>query len=186
MARNPDSSPADRIDGLEGTLEHFTFRSAESGFAVARFRPDDGGPPLSIVGQLSQLAEGQHLKVSGLRRAHAKFGPQIEVETCEAALPQSLGGIAAYLASSLVKGIGPATAERIVERFGAGTLRVVEQEPERLREVKGLGKKRIAEPVSAVQAQEDGQDVLVYINVDTLEESEILLLLYTDGGILTK
>ncbi|MBI5850361.1 MAG: ATP-dependent RecD-like DNA helicase [Planctomycetes bacterium] len=171
MSQKADSRPSDRVEGLEGTVERFSFRSAETGFAVARFAPDDGGPPISIVGQLAQIAEGQHVRVSGTRRAHAKFGPQLEVEVCEAALPQSPAGIVSYLSSSLVKGVGPATAERIVAAFGADTLRVIEEDPERLREVKGLGRKRIAELVTAVRSQRDVQEVMVFLRTHGLGQA---------------
>lgn len=171
MSQKADSRPSDRVEGLEGTVERFSFRSAETGFAVARFSPDDGSPAISIVGQLAQLAEGQHVRISGARRAHAKFGPQIEVEVCEAALPQSPAGIVSYLSSSLVKGVGPATAERIVAAFGADTLRVIEEEPERLREVKGLGTKRIAELVTAVRSQRDVQEVMVFLRTHGLGQA---------------
>ena len=156
---------------LEGTLERFTFRNPETGFAVARFVPTDRSGPLQIVGTIAQLAEGQHLRLTGPRRNHPRFGPQIEVESCEAVLPTSPAGIAAYLSSSLVKGIGPATAERIVATFGAETLRVIEAEPDRLREVKGLGQKRIGELVTAIHSQRDVQGVLIFLRTHGLGQA---------------
>lgn len=171
MSSSADSSASDAVRDLEGTVEHFSFRNAETGFAVARFVPSDGGRPLQIVGQLAQLAEGQQVRISGQRRSHARFGPQIEVEYCEAALPQSPQGIASYLGSGLVKGIGPTTADRIVTQFGADALRVIEEEPERLREVKGLGARRIAELVAAVQSQRDVQAVMVFLRTHGLGQA---------------
>ncbi|MFO1053466.1 MAG: ATP-dependent RecD-like DNA helicase [Planctomycetota bacterium] len=171
MATQKDPDPGSPTVALEGTIERFTFRNAETGFAVARFRPDDGGPPVSIVGQLAQLAEGQHLRVTGAARSHPRFGPQVEVESCESTLPQSSEGIVAYLSSSLVKGIGPATAQRIVEHFGTDALRIIEEEPERLGEVKGLGPKRQEELVEAVRSQRDVQQVLVFLRTHGLGQA---------------
>lgn len=171
MGRNSEGTAGERIDGLSGTIERFTFRSPETGFAVVRFRPDDGSATVSIVGQLAQLAEGQQVRITGQRSVHPRFGPQIEVLSCEAALPQQVDGIRAYLASSLVKGIGPATADKIVARFGADTLRVVTEEPERLREVQGLGEKRIRELCDAVRAQQEVQEVMVFLRAHGLGQA---------------
>ncbi|MEE2886479.1 MAG: AAA family ATPase, partial [Planctomycetota bacterium] len=173
MAQKPhkDSSQDQPNDPIEGTLERFTFRNAETGFAVIRFAPDGAGGPVCAVGQLSQLAEGQRLRISGPRVDHPRFGIQIQVESVEAILPTSIDGIRAYLASSLVKGIGPATAEKITDRFGADTLRVIEMEPERLVEVPGLGKKRAAELRDAVQSQHDVQEVMVFLRAHGLGQA---------------
>ena len=128
MEQKPQKHPPlnQPFDTIEGTLERFTFRNPETGFAVIRFAPDDAGGRVCAVGQLSQLAEGQRLRISGPRVDHPRFGLQIQVESVEAILPTSIDGIRAYLASSLVKGVGPATAEKITDRFGTDTLRVIE------------------------------------------------------------
>ncbi|MDA0374558.1 MAG: ATP-dependent RecD-like DNA helicase [Planctomycetota bacterium] len=170
MERN--SEPAERappggqgaaVDGLVGTVERFTFRNEDTGFAVVRFRPEGGGEPVSLVGILAQLAEGQQVKVGGKRTVHPRFGAQIEVASCETTLPHSLDGIRAYLSSSLIKGVGPATAERIVSRFGQETLRIITEHPDRLREVPGLGPKKIEEIGAAVRDQQEVQDVMVFL-----------------------
>jgi exodeoxyribonuclease V alpha subunit len=153
---------------LEGALERFTFRNPDTGFAVCRFVPDRGAGPITIVGHLAQLAEGQQLEIEGVERTHARFGTQIEVTRFTSVLPSTVDGIVAYLSSHLVKGIGPATAQRIVDAFGADTLRIVESEPERLREVKGLGRKRIDELVTAVRSQKDVQDLMVFLRTHGL------------------
>jgi exodeoxyribonuclease V alpha subunit len=154
---------AGSVDGLVGTVERFTFRNEDTGFAVVRFRPEGGSDALSLVGVLAQLAEGQQVRVSGKRTVHPRFGAQIEVSACETTLPHSLDGIRAYLSSSLIKGVGPATAERIVERFGQETLRIITDQPERLREVPGLGPKKIEEIGAAVRDQQEVQDVMVFL-----------------------
>ncbi len=153
---------------VTGTIERFTFRNPESGFAVVRIAPEGPGGLVTAVGQMAQLAEGQMVKVTGVRSEHPRFGPQIEARTVEAIAPSTTAGIEAYLASSLVKGIGPATAQKIVARFGTDTLRIIEEEPAKLRAIKGLGEKKIAELRGAVQAQKDVQDVLVFLRQNGL------------------
>ncbi|MBK8976032.1 MAG: ATP-dependent RecD-like DNA helicase [Planctomycetes bacterium] len=161
----------DAVRGLRGTVERFTFRNAESGFAVVRLRPDGGAAAVQIVGSLAQLAEGQQITVSGRRSVHPRFGAQIEVDRVDVALPHDPDGIRAYLASSLVKGVGPGTADKLVDRFGTDTLRIIDEEPERLREIKGLGEKRIRELVGAVRAQRGVQDVMVFLRAHGLGEA---------------
>lgn len=165
MEQKPQKEPASQapFDRIEGTLERFTYRDLDSGFAVVRFCADGAIGRITAVGQLAQLAEGQRLRLSGQQAEHPRFGAQLQVEAVEAILPTTVEGIRTYLASSLIKGIGPATAERITERFGADTLRIIEEEPERLREVPGLGAKRIAELQEAVQSQRDVQEVMVFL-----------------------
>jgi exodeoxyribonuclease V alpha subunit len=106
--------PSGPVDGLIGTVERFTFRNEDTGFAVVRFRPEGGGETVSLVGTLAQLAEGQQVKVSGKKAVHPRFGAQIEVSACETTLPHSLDGIRAYLSSSLIKGVGPASGSSSV------------------------------------------------------------------------
>ena len=146
-----------------GTIERFTYRNPDNGWAVLRLREDGSGRLLTLVGTLAQLNEGQKVKVSGHISEHPKFGAQIEVDHAESIAPSTVEGIQAYLASGLVKGIGPATAEKITDLFGTETLRVIEEEPDRLRRVRGLGARKIEALADAVKAQKDIQNVLVFL-----------------------
>ncbi|MCK5942480.1 MAG: ATP-dependent RecD-like DNA helicase, partial [Planctomycetes bacterium] len=128
---------------LEGTIERFTFRNPDSGWAVLRMAEESTGKTVTAVGPMAQLKEGQRLRIRGELDTHPKFGEQVKVEVFEAIAPSTAAGIEAYLASGLVKGIGPATAEKIVATFGDETLRVIEDDPEQLRRVKGLGPRKI-------------------------------------------
>jgi len=153
---------------LTGTIERFTFRNPDSGWAVVKLRVEDADELATVVGSMAQLKEGQILRISGKEVAHPQFGLQVKAESFEAVAPSTEEGIAAYLASGLVRGIGPATAEKIVRMFGADTLRIIEEEPERLRRVKGLGEKRVEELSQAVKAQKDLQNVLVFLRAHGL------------------
>ena len=154
---------AERHVTVQGTIERFTFRNPDTGWAVVKLLDEVSGRPLTAVGPMAELKEGQRLKISGQESTHAKFGLQVKVEQFEAIAPCTEEGIEAYLASGLVKGIGPGTAKKIVKAFGVDTLRVVEHEPERLRQVRGLGERRIEELQQAVRAQKDLQNVMVFL-----------------------
>jgi exodeoxyribonuclease V alpha subunit len=159
---------AEQRVSVEGTIERFTFRNPDTGWAVVRLSEDATGREVTIVGALAELKEGQRLRIVGEPIEHPKFGPQVQVETFEALAPNTTAGIVAYLASGLVKGIGPATAQKIVDAFGAESLRVIEETPDRLESVKGLGKKRIDDLAEAVRAQKGLQNVLVFLRAHGL------------------
>lgn len=148
---------------LTGTIERFTFRNPDTGWAVVRMRDEGSGRPITAVGPMAQLTENQRLKVTGKEIDHPKFGVQVKVETFEAIAPSTVEGIEAYLASGLVKGIGPATAKKIVAMLGADTLRIIEDEPEKLGRVRGLGERKIQDLTQAVKAQKDLQNVMVFL-----------------------
>ena len=148
---------------LTGTIDRFTFRNPDNGWAVARLVEDGTSRQVTIVGTLAQLTEGQRVHIEGKESEHARFGKQFEVETCEAIAPSTVDGIQAYLASGLVKGIGPATAEKITKVFGTQTLAIIEDDPDQLRRVRGLGERKIQDLVAAVRAQKDLQNVLVFL-----------------------
>ncbi len=152
----------------EGTIERFTFRNPDSGFAVVRLSECSSGRPVTAVGPLAQLTEGQTVRVSGPEIEHPRFGRQIQVETFEAVAPSTVEGIEAYLSSGLVKGIGPATAQKITAVFGERTLEVIEDDPDQLRRVRGLGRSKIQALAQAVAAQRDMQNVLVFLRAHGL------------------
>jgi len=159
---------AERDVTLQGTIERFTFRNPDTGWAVARVIEDGSGRQVTAVGPLAQLKEGQRLEMTGVEGEHPKFGRQVKVVSFEALAPSSIDGIEAYLASGLVRGIGPATAKKIVAAFGIETLRVIEEQPQRLARVRGLGRRRIEELTQAVKAQKDLQNVMVFLRTHGL------------------
>src|SRR5579885_2587330 len=131
---------------LEGSIENIVFRNEDNHYTVARFRPNDSGrlfrdDLITIVGMLPRVNIGEVLSVEGECENDPRYGPQLHVTNHTVKPPTSKEGIVRYLSSGLIKGIGPKKAERIVEHFGEQTLAIIEQQPERLREVKGLSQK---------------------------------------------
>ncbi len=155
--------PPERDVSLQGTIERFTFRNPDTGWAVVKLLDEVTGRTVTAVGPMAQLTESQRLKVTGKETSHPRFGVQIKVETFEAIAPSTVEGIEAYLGSGLVKGIGPATAKKIVKALGADTLRILEEDPEQLRRVRGLGDRKIHDLSQAVKAQKDLQNVIVFL-----------------------
>src|SRR5579884_1480422 len=131
---------------LEGSVESIVFRNQDNHYTVARFRPNDRGRLFrddltTIVGALPGVHVGELLLVEGEWETDPRYGRQLHVTTFTQRLPASKEGMIRYLSSGLIKGIGPKKAERIVEHFGEQTLAIIEQQPERLSEVKGISVK---------------------------------------------
>jgi exodeoxyribonuclease V alpha subunit len=148
---------------LNGVLEHITYSNEDTGYTVARVATDRGGDPVTVVGPLLGAQAGEHLHLEGRWRNHPMYGRQFEVRSYRAVLPATVQGIRRYLGSGLIRGIGPKMAERIVDQFGVDTLRVLEEDPGRLRSVPGLGPMRTAMIEQAWEEQKAIKDVMVFL-----------------------
>lgn len=129
---------------VEGTVQHIVFQNEENGYTILNLTTDQG-ELITVVGCIPFAAPGEGMTVTGVWADHATYGRQLSAEAVERRMPEEADEIIAYLSSGIIKGVGPATAARLVERFGADTLRVIEEEPERLRTVKGVTARRAAE-----------------------------------------
>ncbi len=129
---------------FEGVVEKISYRNDESGFTVAQIKLGDG-EHLAAVGLMPFLLAGEEAAFEGDVVEHREYGRQIRVQYVESVRPESMDGIEKYLASGLIRGVGPATAKLIVETFGKRTLDVLEEAPDRLLEVPGIGRKRAAQ-----------------------------------------
>ncbi|EST37996.1 helicase [Streptomycetaceae bacterium MP113-05] len=149
---------------LEGALERITYANEDNGYTVARVDTGTGGGELlTVVGSLLGAQVGESLRMEGRWGSHPQYGRQFTVENYTTVLPATLQGIRRYLGSGLIKGIGPRIAERIVDHFGAETLDVIEEHPERLVEVPGLGPKRTKKIAAAWEEQKAIKEVMVFL-----------------------
>jgi exodeoxyribonuclease V alpha subunit len=148
---------------LQGTLERITYQSDTDGYTVARVQPRDRGYVVTIVGKLLGVQVGESVELDGRWVDHPEHGRQFEVERYRTVLPATVEGIRRYLGSGLIKGVGPVTAKRIVQTFGVDTLVVLEDKPELLREVPGLGPKRIARIAQAWQEQQQIKAIMLFL-----------------------
>ncbi|HVB20730.1 MAG TPA: ATP-dependent RecD-like DNA helicase [Ktedonobacteraceae bacterium] len=134
------------MPNLEGSVENIVFRNEDNHYTVARFRPNDSGrlfrdDLMTIVGTLPGIHVGELLSVDGEWEHDPKYGRQLHVTSFVQRLPASKEGMMRYLSSGLIKGIGPKKAKLIVDHFGDQTLAIIEQQPERLSDVKGISAK---------------------------------------------
>ncbi|WP_344259449.1 SF1B family DNA helicase RecD2 [Streptomyces sodiiphilus] len=148
---------------LEGVLERITYANEENGYTVARVDTGGGGELLTVVGSLLGAQVGESLRMEGRWGSHPQYGRQFTVENYTTVLPATVQGIRRYLGSGLIKGIGPKTADRIVEHFGVDTLDVIEADPQELIKVPGLGPKRTAKIAAAWEEQKAIKEVMVFL-----------------------
>ena len=148
---------------VEGSVDAVIFQNEENGYTVLLLRVDGEDEPITVVGCIPCAAAGEGMTVTGVWVNHPVHGPQLSAESVERRLPQEEEDIVCYLSSGILKGVGPATAQRLVERFGADTLRVLEEEPERLRTVKGITAKKAMELSEAFRALTGLRQVMEFL-----------------------
>ncbi len=148
---------------IEGVVDRVTFENHESGFRVLKVAVADRRDALSVVGVLPPVREGSRVRARGRLEVDRTHGEQFRADSILELAPNTLVGLERYLGSGLVKGVGPKLAQRIVAAFGLEALAVLEESPERLREVAGLGEKRRDAIVLAWREQRALRDVMVFL-----------------------
>lgn len=160
MAQASQSKPQTT---LSGRVKRITFQNPENGYTVAKLQPDGGGAEIAVVGRLPGVVEGQELSVSGRQVLHPKFGVQIEVESYEVRQPSDDEGVQRYLASGLIKGVGPKLAQALVDTLGPDAIEIILDQPQRLAEVPGIGKKRAKLISEAVRSHGELRELMVFL-----------------------
>lgn len=129
------------IATIEGHLERITYFNPDNHYTVAKLKASKTHNIVTIVGYMAAVRPGQALKIRGSWETHYKYGQQFKIDSYEITLPATIAGIRAYLGSGMIKGVGPSMAARMVDRFGIKTPEIIEKDPDKLEEVKGIGKK---------------------------------------------
>ncbi|MBR2257260.1 MAG: ATP-dependent RecD-like DNA helicase [Blautia sp.] len=164
------------MERLRGVVERITFQSEDTGFSVLKCRVKNYHDLVTVVGTMPDIHVGSVLTMSGNWKMDAKYGRQFSLETFEETLPATVFGIEKYLGSGLIKGVGPKFAGRIVRQFGIETLNVIEEEPDRLLEVEGIGKLRVEKIKKAWVEQKEIKNIMLFLqghNVSTVHATKI-------------
>lgn len=158
------------MDQLRGVVERITFHNEENGYTVAKLTPENSPfhqfgqtHEVTIVGTLASINVGESVELGGRWTLHGDYGKQFVVEQMRAVLPATIAGMEKYLGSGLIRGVGPVTAKRIVKHFDVATLDVIEQTPERLLEVPGVGRKRVQMITQAWAEQRAIKEVMIFL-----------------------
>ncbi len=149
------------MDTVKGFIEHIIFRNAENGYTVLNLV--DGEEEITCVGIFQTADQGETIEAQGEYITHAVYGEQFKIERYKIVPPDDAAGIERYLGSGAVKGVGAALAARIVKKFGADTYRIIEEEPERLAEIKGISDRKAREIAAALYEKRDAREAMSFL-----------------------
>jgi len=146
---------------IQGYVDAIVYQNDDNGYVIARIL--DGDESITITGYIPYLSEGQSLKLLGDWTVHPQFGQQFKVQSAEELMPDSVKGIERYLASGVITGIGPVTAKKIVDKFGAETLQILDKDICRLKEIEGIGKKKIEVITESFSRQHEIRNIMIFL-----------------------
>ncbi len=149
------------MDTVKGFIEHIIFRNAENGYTVLNLV--DGEDEITCVGIFQTADQGETIEAQGEYITHTVYGEQFKIERYKIVPPDDAAGIERYLGSGAVKGVGAALAARIVKKFGADTYRIIEEEPERLGEIKGISDRKAREIAAALYEKRDAREAMSFL-----------------------
>jgi len=165
----------DELELLEGSIERIVFYSPESGYTVCKFSLPDGGT-INVVGSFPPLSAGELLKIKGKWEINPKFGKQFKVQSFLPVLPSSVKGIEKFLSSGLIWGVGPVLAKSIIQKFGDRTIDILTNNPNKLKEVEGIGPVKLREIKRSWAEHEDIRELIIFLqehNISTTLATKI-------------
>ena len=168
---------------IEGSVAAVVFQNAENGYTVLRLK-DARGETTTVVGTVPDVNVGERLHVEGRWNTHSSYGKQLEIVQLERLMPESRIEILAYLSSHAIRGIGPKIAARIVERFGAESLKIIENEPEKLATVPGISEAKAKEIQESFQSQQGLRHLVEFLSGYRLP-TELAVKIYKAYGELS-
>lgn len=150
-----------RLETVTGYVGHIVFRNEDNGYTVFHLESDEG--EVTCVGEFNFISEGEFLELSGEYVNHSVYGSQLKVSSYCVKEPEDLVSIERYLGSGAIKGVGAALAGRIVKKFKMDTFRIIEEEPERLAEVKGISERKAREIAEQAEEKKDMRKAMIYL-----------------------
>ena len=170
-----------KAEVLRGLVERVVFHNEENGFCILKIIPDGKTGTASLLGKAPRVVAGEEFEARGVWEPNRDFGPQFKADDLKLKRPDSLGGIERYLGSGLIKGIGPAHAKRIVEKFGPKVFDIIENESKKLEDVEGVGKKRRLEIRESWMKQKALHSIMLFLHQHGISSSRALRIYKTYG-----
>ena len=149
------------VEYFEGYIDHIIFQSPATGYTVMTGVME--GKTYTLVGTLPGIEAGENIKADGHEATHQIYGTQFVIDQYQVVAPKTQEAVERYLGSGAIKGIGAAMASRIVKKFGDDTMRIIEEEPERLAEIKGISARKAMDIAASVNAKRDMQDAVMFL-----------------------
>jgi exodeoxyribonuclease V alpha subunit len=168
-------------EALAGQVERVTFHNPETGFCVLRAKVRGERDLVTAVGHAAMIAAGEFVQMSGVWVNDRTHGLQFRASFLKASAPTTLDGIERYLGSGMIRGIGPVYAKTLVQAFGEAVFDIVEQQPERLREVAGIGPKRAGRIVAGWAEQKVIREIMLFLHANGVGTSRAVRIYKTYG-----
>ena len=149
------------MDNITGYVDHIVYQNSDNGYTVMTLMAE--GEEVTCVGMCKGLGQGENISAEGEYIEHPVYGRQFKIQTYETVAPTDRAGMERYLGSGAIRGVGEALAARIVKKFGDDTFRIIEEEPERLAEVKGISERKAQEIAVQMEEKKDLREALVYL-----------------------
>ncbi|NEU14599.1 ATP-dependent RecD-like DNA helicase [Methylobacterium sp. BTF04] len=181
MNARPPTHAAPPKETLAGTVERVTFHNAESGFCVLKVQARGKRDLITVIGHAPAIGAGEWVTATGLWITDRQHGLQFKAETLKVTPPTGVEGIEKYLASGYMRGIGPAMAKRIVTAFGVTTFEIIEAEPDRLKEVVGIGPTRAARIVAGWAEQKAVREIMLFLHAHGVGTARAVRIFKTYG-----
>jgi NAD-dependent DNA ligase len=178
---DPDRKPEPDRETLVGSVERVTFHSMDTGFAVLKVKARGRRDLVSLVGHAASISAGEYIHAVGVWLTDRTHGLQFKADLLKTTPPTTQEGMARYLGSGMVRGIGPKLAERIVGQFGLETFEVIEADPSRLQEVSGIGEFRAGKIASGWAEQKAVRDIMVFLHSHGVSTSRAVRIFKTYG-----
>ncbi len=170
------------MERLRCVVERITYQNEENGYSVLKVAVKDYHDLVTVVGVMPDTHVGSVLSLEGVWKMDARYGRQFSVEKFEETLPATVYGIEKYLGSGLIKGVGPKFAKRIVGKFGKDTLNVIEEDPDALLEVEGIGKIRVERIKKSWQEQKEIKNIMLFLQSHEVSTSHATKIFKTYGS----
>ena len=170
------------MEQLRCVVERITYQNEQNGYSVLKCRAGGYQDLVTVVGNMPEVHVGSVLTLGGSWRVDSKYGRQFSVESFEETLPATVYGIEKYLGSGLVKGIGPKFARRVVRTFGADTLNVIEETPDRLLDVPGIGRVRVERIKKSWVEQKEIKNIMLFLQGHDVSTSHATKVYKTYGS----
>ena len=167
------------LEILAGYVEHIVYQNRDNGYTVLNLACEDG--EVTCVGIFHGISEGESIEVKGEYTTHPSYGLQLKAESCEIKAPGDFMSIERYLGSGAVKGVGVALAARIVRRFKEDTFRIIEEEPERLVEVKGISERKAMEIAEQVEGKRELRQAMIFLQQYGISQTLAVKIYQTYG-----
>lgn len=170
------------METVQGYIEHIIFQNADNGYTVMNMIVD--GEEITCVGMLKGVSEGESIKADGDYITHPVYGEQFKISAFQSLIPEDSVSMERYLGSGAIKGVGPALASRIVKTFGADTFRIMDEEPERLAEIKGISDRMAREISMQMEEKKELREAMIYLQKYGISNTLAVKIYNTYGTML--